>query len=205
MVAPALDAAGGRLAARGVRAGTVTAVGWGFGAGACVAVGFRWWSLALVAWLANRLFDGMDGALARRRGVTDLGGFFDLLADFSVYAGFVVALAIALPSARVSSAVLLFAYYVSATALLSASALLDRLGTPRTDERSLRLLGGLAEGFETMVVYVAITLVPSAAPGLEWLFAAMVLVTATQRVAVARRVLRDDARRRQEIRRGSDA
>lgn len=190
---PVLDAASGQLARRGVRANALTLAGWVFGATACVAVGFKIWALALVAWLVNRVFDGLDGALARQRGATDFGGFLDIVADFSVYAGFVVALAVAVPGARVASAVLLFTYYLSGTALLGGCALLDRRGVQRTDERSLRFLGGIAEGLETVVAYTVIVVVPTFATEVEWVFAAMVLVTFVQRVFVVRGVLRDTA------------
>ena len=53
-----------------------------------------------------------------RRGATDLGGFLDLLADFSIYGGFVVAVGVAVPEARLACLVLLLTYYVSGTAFL---------------------------------------------------------------------------------------
>ncbi len=187
---PILDGAGGRLAQLGVRANALTGVGWLVGAGACVAVSQRQWTVALVAWLANRVIDGLDGALARRRGATDLGGYLDLLADFSVYAGFVVALAFAEPATRAAAVVLLFSYYLSGTALLAGSALLDRRGVSRGDDRSINFLGGLAEGLETTVVYIVILVVPASATWVEWFFAAMVFVTALQRVDGVRRALR---------------
>lgn len=186
---PALDTAGEHLAHLGVRANPLTGLGWTIGVVACVAVGLKLWPLALVAWLVNRLIDGLDGALARRVGATDFGGYLDLVADFSIYAGFIVALAIAEPSARIASVVLLFAYYISGTALLAASALLDRRGIERGDDRSVRFLGGLAEGLETLLAYVIIVIVPSLAVWVEWIFAVMVLVTAAQRVNWARRAL----------------
>jgi hypothetical protein len=37
---------------------------------------------ALAAILLNRLLDGLDGALARRRGLSDAGGFLDISLDF---------------------------------------------------------------------------------------------------------------------------
>lgn len=190
---PVLDATAGRLAKRGVRANSLTIVGWIFGATACVAVGFKIWVLALVAWLVNRVLDGLDGALARQRGATDFGGYLDLVADFSVYAGFVVALAVAIPGARVASAVLLFTYYLSGTSLLGGCALIDRRGVERTDERSYRFLGGIAEGLETVVAYTIIMVVPAFAARVEWVFAAMVFVTFVQRVTLVRGVLRDSA------------
>jgi phosphatidylglycerophosphate synthase len=41
---------------------------------------------ALVAIVLNRLLDGLDGALARRRGLSDAGGFLDIALDFLFYA-----------------------------------------------------------------------------------------------------------------------
>jgi phosphatidylglycerophosphate synthase len=50
------------------------------------------------------------------------------------------------------------------------------------DERTVRFLGGLAEGFETIVAHSAICLVPGRAATIMWVFAAMVAVTAVHRV-----------------------
>jgi phosphatidylglycerophosphate synthase len=94
----------------GVRPGAVTAVGLAVGVGACVAAGLAVWPLALGLWLVNRVLDGLDGALARvGGGGTDLGGFLDFLADFVVYGGFVVGVAIAVPDARIACTGLLAA------------------------------------------------------------------------------------------------
>lgn len=187
---PLLDYVGERLAARGVRAIHVTFAGWIIGVVACVAAANRDWALALLAWLVNRLFDGLDGALARQVGATNLGGYLDLVADFSIYAGFIAGVAFALPSTRLAGLFLLVTYYLSATALLAGSSLIDRLGVAREDERSLRFLGGLAEGVETTVAYVLITVLPAYAATIEWIFSVMVLITAGQRVLFTTGVLR---------------
>lgn len=186
---PILDGVGRSLVRGGVSAAAVTSTGWLIGVGACVAVGLRLWVVALVAWLFNRVLDGVDGAVARQEGATDRGGYLDLMADFSIYSGFVVAVAVAVPAARLASLVLLFTYYLSGAALLAATGLMDRAGYPRADERSIRFLGGLAEGAETTVAYVLITVWPTRAALIEWIFAAMVLVTAVQRVLWATRAL----------------
>lgn len=65
----------------------------------------RWLVPRPVSWslpALNRLFDGLDGPVARRGGASDLGGFLDIVADFTIYAGFVVAVAVAEPSARIA-------------------------------------------------------------------------------------------------------
>ena len=190
---PFLDRVGGWLSDRGVPANAVTGVGWMFGVIACVAVGLGFWVLALVLWLLNRVIDGIDGAVARRGGATDRGGYLDLMADFSIYSGFVVAVALATPAARLASVVLLFTYYLSGAALLAASGLLDRAGAAGRDERSIRFLGGLAEGVETTIAYVLIIVLPSRAALIEWVFAVMVMVTAIQRVVWASRALSPSA------------
>lgn len=186
---PGLDRAGTRLAARGVSPTALTASGWAVGAGACVAAGTGHWTLALVLWLGNRVLDGLDGATARATGPTERGGFLDVMADFSVYAGFVVGVAVAVPSARLACVVLLGTYYASGTAFLALSSLLERRRHRLGDERSLRFVGGLAEGTETVIVYVLFTLLPQHAAVIAWTFAAAVAVTAVQRVVFAVRVL----------------
>lgn len=189
-----LDAVAGSLAAIGVRPTAVTAVGWLAGVGACVAIGGGQYTLALVLWLANRLLDGLDGPLARRRGATDLGGYLDVVADFSIYAGFVVGLAVGQPDARIACLALLTAYYVSGTAFLALSSILERRGTTlarvAADGRSLRFVGGLAEGTETVLVYVVFCLFPGRAELVAWLFTAAVGITALQRVGLGIRLFR---------------
>ena len=174
-----------------MKPGVVTGAGWIVGLGACVAAAMGLWSAALVLWLANRLFDGLDGPVARASGATACGGFFDLVADVSVYGGFVVGVAVAIPRARVACLALLFAYYVSGTAFLAVSSLLETRGQRGIDGRSFRFVGGLAEGTETVVVYVLFCLLPHFAPTLAWTFAVVVSVTAVQRVVIGATILRN--------------
>ena len=181
---PGLDSAGRRLAARGIRAGHLTAAGWAAGVGACVAAATGHWDVALVLWLTNRLLDGLDGPVARATRPTRLGGFLDVVADFSIYGGFVAAVAVAEPQARLACVVLLATYYVSGTALLALSSLQDRSGAvpPAADRRELRLTGGLAEGTETIAVYALFCLFPGHVEVIAWSFAVVVGITAVQRV-----------------------
>jgi phosphatidylglycerophosphate synthase len=191
-IGPGLEATGRRLAEAGVRPGVVTAVGWLLGVGACVAAATGQWNAALVLWLANRLLDGLDGPVARATSPSDVGGFLDIMADFSIYGGFVVAVAIAEPGARLACGTLLLSYYVSGTAFLALSSLLERRGQSETtsDRRSLRFVGGLAEGAETIVVYVLFCLFPHHADIIAWVFAGVVAVTALQRVLLGVHLLK---------------
>lgn len=196
---PTLDRAGTWISAAGIPAGAVTASGWIIGVGACIAAAESAWPTALALWLANRAFDGLDGPVARAGGATERGGLFDIVADFSIYAGFVAGVAAAVPPARLACVVLLVAYYISGTTLLALSSLLERrapthrVGDPGPavpgDNRSLRFAGGLAEGAETVVVYVLFCLLPGSAAQIAWAFAAAVGVTSLQRIVLGYRQL----------------
>ncbi len=186
---PSLDRAAARLSSLGISPGTLTAGGLLVGLGACVCAATGSWGAALGLWLLNRLLDGLDGPVARRREATELGGLLDFVADFVVYSGFVVGIAIARPEARLACVVLLATYLVNNVALLSFSSVIERRALPLGDERSLRLLPGLAEGTETIVVYVLVCLLPEASDVIAWVFAGLVAITAAQRVAQAVRTL----------------
>ena len=189
LYAPVMDGAAGRAAHAGITAGAVTGFGLLIGLGACAAAATGTWWAALVLWLLNRMLDGLDGAIARRTGASDLGGMLDFLADFVVYGGFLVGVAIAQPDARVACATLLAAYLLNNVALLSFASLVEKRRLALGDERSLRFTSGLTEGTETIIAYTAICLIPAHAATIAWVFTAMVLITVGQRVALAVRVL----------------
>ena len=156
------------------------------GIGACVAAALAQWPLALGLFLINRVLDGLDGAVARAGGGgSDLGGLLDFMADFVVYGGFVVAVAVAEPDARIACTALLATYLLNNVALLSFASLVVKRQLEFGDERSLRFTPGLTEGTETIAAYCAFCLIPSRADVVAWVFAAMVLVTVAQRVRLA--------------------
>ena len=66
-----LQAAGSWLADRGVRANAVTLAGLVVGLLAAVAIAYGEFTAGFLLILANRVLDGLDGAVARRRGATE--------------------------------------------------------------------------------------------------------------------------------------
>jgi hypothetical protein len=77
---------------------------------------------------------------------------------------------------------------------LALSSLAERRRARLGDERSLRFVGGLAEGTETIAAYVLLFLLPGHAVLIVWAFTAVVAVTAAQRVVIGARLLREPAR-----------
>ena len=66
----------------GISANQITLCGFVIGLFALPALAFEHYGLALFFIIINRLFDGLDGAVARRQGITDCGGFLDITLDF---------------------------------------------------------------------------------------------------------------------------
>ncbi len=178
----------------------LTLVGLALGLGSAAAAAAAWWWPALALWLANRVLDGLDGPLARRRtapkptGTSQAGGFLDIACDFTVYGATVVGLAIGV--VRTMDAdwlpfmLVLLAYYVNGSAFLAFSSIAERTGRRIDDGRSLSFLGGLAEGTETVLVHSLWLIVPQYAEVIALVWAAVVAVSATQRIVAGYRALR---------------
>ena len=171
------------LVRRNVTGNALTGAGLGVGLLCLLAVALGLNALALVLWLLNRLLDGFDGEVARLRGEdSELGAFVDVVADFFLYGGFLVALAIQHPDARLALVVLFFAYYLNGTVFLALSGSLERLNRQRRTKRGLHFRRSLTEGSETIVAGVLFLLFPEHVSLVAWVFAAMVFVSSAQRL-----------------------
>lgn len=193
LIDPPLDAVGRTLAATGLAANAVTAIGLGFGLAAAALIALGYPLLALPLLLANRLADGLDGAIARATSRTDLGGYLDIVFDFLFYGAVPVAFALADPEANgVAAAVLLFSFYANGAAFLTFAIMAERrrLETSRQGLKSLYYLGGLAEGAETILVFTLMCVWPDSFAGLAYGFAALCGLSAAARIATAIQVLK---------------
>lgn len=181
-----LDPLVGLLEKAGAGASAVTAAGAVIGLAAAAAAGFGNWRAALILWLFNRLLDGLDGALARRKGVADdLGGYIDIMADFLVYAVLPLGIAFGLsgPGREAiwpAAAFLLAACYVNGASWMYLSALIKKKGPT-----ALPIPAGIIEGTETILFYTAALLFPGSAAPIFLFFGALVFLTASVRVAGA--------------------
>lgn len=188
LIDPPLDLAGRVLARAGVTANAMTGLGLGFGLGAACAIVAGWFGWALCLLLAGRLADGLDGAIARATQRTDLGGFLDIVADFVFYGAIPLAFALHDPAAHaLAAAVLLFSFYVNGASFLAFSALAAKRGLETSAQglKSIFYSAGLAEGGETIAVFVLMVLVPGWFAGIAVIFAALVAITALLRLRLA--------------------
>ncbi|MEM5584447.1 CDP-alcohol phosphatidyltransferase family protein [Roseibium sp. AS2] len=195
LIDPPLNQMGRLLARAGVGPNTVTLTGFALGMGAAfaIATGYVLTGLFLIA--LNRLADGLDGAVARATRKTDLGGFLDITLDFFFYGAIPLAFAILDPQANaLAAAALLASFYANGSAFLAFAIMAEKnsLATATQGQKSLYYLGGLAEGTETIALFLLMALLPGWFPVLAWGFAAVCLVSAGARVLIGVRALHPD-------------
>ncbi len=172
------------LVRRGVNADAVTLAGFALGALALPALACGQWGAGLALILANRIADGLDGAVAREAGPTDRGAFLDAAADFLFYALVPLGFALAAPEANaLAAAALVAAFAGTGSSFLAFAAVAARRGmeAARHPRKGLYYLGGLTEGAETIAVFAAMCLWPGLFPVFAWGFAAACLVTTAAR------------------------
>lgn len=168
------------LAQRGVRADQISLLGFLAGLGAFAALSFGFWLVALSLILANRVLDGLDGAVAQILGPTDRGAYLDIALDMVFYALIPLGFAVALPEVNaLPAAVLIVSFVGTGSSFLAFSAVAAKLGrqAPEFPTKGIYYAGGLAEGFETILVFIAMCLLPASFPVIAYGFAALCALT----------------------------
>lgn len=187
LIDPPLNALGQTLAKLGVTANALTFTGLALGlaGGAAIALDHVGWGLALI--LANRLIDGLDGAVARAKGPTDLGGYFDIVADFAFYVSIPLAFGIRAPADTLPALALVASFVLTGVSFLAFAVIAAKRGetTEAHGKKSFFYSTGLAEGTETIAVFIAMCLVPAWFAAIAWTYAALCVLTVFQRSAMA--------------------
>lgn len=189
---PVLHALARRLVAWGVSADALTLAGFTLGLGAALAVSLGHFMLALALILANRLLDGLDGAVARLTQPTDRGAFLDIALDFVFYASVPLAFAVRDPVANaLAAAALLAAFIGTGSSFLAFAVMAQRRGLDSAayPHKGLYYLGGLTEGGETLLCFALMCLWPAQFALFAWVFAALCGLTLLTRLWAGWRML----------------
>lgn len=200
LIDPVSDAVGAWLARRGLSANAITVAGFVVGTGAWAALAFALYPLALGLIAANRVMDGLDGAVARKMGPTDLGGYLDIVLDFLFYAGVPFFFAVGRPEDALPAAFLVFSFVGTGCSFLAFASIAASRGmtTEERGPKAIYYLGGLTEGAETIVLFVLICLLPDWFAVMAWVFGGMCWLTTAGRVAAAVRAFGQPAEKRDE-------
>ena len=179
----------GRVAVKaGLSATHVTYAGVALGLAAAGAIAFEAYLLGMLLFFANRILDGLDGAVARHSKLTDFGGYIDIVGDFVIYAVFVFGFALARPEENAVAAAFLILSFVGTGSSFLAYAIFAEKRKITTDIRgrkSLYYLGGLTEGSETIAAFALMCLFPGSFAVIAWIFGGLCWITTVTRAVAA--------------------
>ena len=163
LIDPPLNFIGKRISSLGISANTITLIGFICGLGAITLISLQSYTLAILFLCLNRLLDGIDGAVARHRSLSDFGGFLDIVCDFVIYAGVVFAFGIANPENLFYASFLIFSFIGPITSFLAYAiiAAKKKVNTSRRGYKSFYHLGGICEGTETAACLILLCLFPT--------------------------------------------
>lgn len=169
----------------GLSANTVSVAGFLIGLVAAFLIANQAYILGVVLILLSRIFDGIDGTVARLTQATDQGGFLDISLDFLFYAAIPLAFAFANPTVNaLPAATLLAAFIGTGSTFLAFAAFAEKRGLHSSNlpDKSFYFLGGLTEATETIAVFVAMCIWPQHFSWLAYGFAALCGITMATRI-----------------------
>lgn len=176
-----------RMARVGPSADCLTLSGSMVALGAAAAITCGYMPLAVALILASRVFDGLDGAVARINGPTAWGGYLDSLADYVFYVSIPVAFGLTHPKNLLPALLLVASFTITAVSFLAFAAIAALQAPDKNDDpaKAFFYSPGLMEGGETIGFFLLFCLFPSAFPALAFTFAALCLLTVLQRLWLA--------------------
>jgi phosphatidylglycerophosphate synthase len=192
LIDPPLNRGAHWLAKSGLSATALTIVGALVGMSAAIAIIQQHFVTGLALIMANRIFDGFDGAVARINGPTEFGGYLDTLADFLFYVSIPAAFSLTDYGNLFPAVLLVASFTLTAVSFLSFAAIAARSGhnDGTHGPKAFIYSTGLMEGGETIAFFVLFCLFPTYFPELALLFASLCMVTVAQRIALAAKTFR---------------
>ncbi len=171
---------------RSITADQLTVAGFMVGMLSLPLLAYQLWFGALIAIILNRVFDGLDGALARHANQSSsAGGYLDITLDFLFYAAVPLGFILAYPEQNAIAGALLLAAFIGTGSSFLAFAIAAekfQLDKPQFKYKSFYYLNGLTEGTETIALFIAFCIWPQHFVVLASLFAAACAVTIVTRI-----------------------
>ena len=186
LIKPVLTPCVKQLHKKGVSADQLTLIGFLIGLLAVPLIIFEYWYGALIVICINRIFDGLDGALARyAQSSSSAGGYLDITLDFLFYALIPFAFILSSPEQNALAGSLLLVTFIGTGSSFLAFAIAAekfKLDKPQFKYKSFYYLNGLTEGTETIALFIAFCIWPQYFSILAVLFAIACAITIFTRI-----------------------
>jgi len=147
--------------------------------------------IALSFFILNRIFDGIDGTMARHTKPTDLGGFYDIISDFLIYALLPFGFILFNNDNFLSMSLLLTSFIGTSSTFLTAAWIVEKnkIQISQLSKKSFYYSEGLIEGTETIFLFILMFIFYDVASIIAWIFAALCFITVVLRIIKVNRLL----------------
>ena len=189
---PALDVLAKKLSRFKIKANAVTFSGFFFGLCCFYFIVNEMFIYASIFLFLNRFCDGLDGALARLNGQTDIGAFYDIVSDFLFYSLFPISFIFLDIENAYSICFLLLSFVGTQTTFLVSAWIVEKnkLLISENQKKSFFYIGGITEGFETIVCFVLMLLFYEYINYIAYIFGILCWITFITRVIFIRKLLK---------------
>ena len=137
------------------------------------------------------MFDGLDGAIARLNGETDIGAFYDIILDFIFYSLFPIAFIFLDLNYSYSICFLLLSFVATQTTFLASAWIIEKNKISISDghKKSFFYSGGITEGFETIICFTLMLLFHEFIDYIAYIFGVLCWITFFCRVNFVKKIL----------------
>ena len=169
----------------------ITLVGFILGIFCFIFLSFGMIYIALLFFTLNRIFDGVDGTLARLSKPTDLGGFYDIISDFVIYALLPLGFILFDKNNFLSMSFLLTSFIGTCSTFLTTAWIFEKkkIQIEKLSKKSFYYSEGLIEGTETIFLFILMFIFYEVASFIAWIFGVLCFITALIRVIKVSKIL----------------
>ena len=139
----------------------------------------------------NRLCDGLDGAVARLLGPTDIGAIYDITLDFVFYSLFPIAFIFVDIKNSYAICFLLLSFVSTQTTFLASAWFIEKnkILVSTRQKKSFFYIGGITEGFETIICFILMLFFYESVELIAYIFGILCWITSISRVIFIKKLL----------------
>ena len=174
-----------------IKANHITFIGFLFGICCTFFITQAMFIAAILFLFLNRLFDGLDGVMARISGPTDLGAFYDIICDFIFYSSFPLAFIILDINNSYHIGFLLLSFVATQSTFLTSAWIIEKnkIDIVKTQKKSFFYSGGITEGFETIICFVMMLIFYEFINYISYIFGILCWITFIMRIIFIKKLL----------------
>jgi phosphatidylglycerophosphate synthase len=174
-----------------ISANTITLIGFIFGLCCFYSIVNYYFFSAFLFLFLNRFCDGLDGAIARLVGPSDIGALYDITLDFIFYSLFPIAFIFLDIKNAYAICFLLLSFVSTQTTFLASAWIIEKnkISISTKQRKSFFYIGGVTEGFETIIFFILMLIFYKSVELIAYIFGLLCWITSITRLIYIKKLL----------------